>query len=95
MPIGIITLCQQFMDLKEWPVDKKEETMNYLNFLAMRARGEIFTGARFIRNFVMSHPDYNQDSFLTAKIQYDLMKMLDSLDGPANEAKTILLQDFA
>ena len=83
MPTGIISLCQQYMDLKKWPADKKAETTHYLTFLAKRARGEVPTGARFIRNYVESHPDYKQDSVLTPQMQYDLLKMLDSLDGPA------------
>ena len=87
--------CQQFMELNQWPEDKKNETLIYLKFLAMRARGDVPTGARFIRDFVMSHPDYKQDSFLTVQMQYDLMKMLDSLDGPVNEAKKLLLKEFA
>ena len=83
------------MELKQWPEDKKTETIVYLKFLSMRARGEIPTGAKFIRDFVMSHPDYKQDSFLTVQMQYDLMKMLVSLEGPVNEAKKLLLKEFA
>ena len=95
MPTGIISLSQQFMKLMEWPEAKKKETMNYLNFLAMRARGKLPTGARFIRDFVMSHPDYKQDSYVSPETQYDLMKMIDSLDSPDSAAKSILLKDFA
>ena len=68
MPTGIISLSQQFMKLKEWPEAKKKETMKYLNFLSMRARGKLPTGAQFIRDFVMSHPDYKQDSYLSPEI---------------------------
>ena len=95
MPVGIITFCEQYMDMNEWPEDKIAQTMTYLKFLSMRARGTVPTGARFLRDFVLSHADYKQDSFLTTQMQYDLMKMLDSLDGPANEAKRLLLKEFA
>ena len=83
------------MKLKEWPEAKKKETMKYLNFLALRARGKLPTGAQFIRDFVLSHPDYKQDSYLSPEIQYDLMKTIDSLDSPASEAKSLLLKEFA
>ena len=95
MSTGIISLCQQYMDLKKWPTDKKAECMHYLTFLAKRARGEVPTGARFLRDYVTNHPDYKQDSFLTPQMQYDLLKMLDTLDSPANEAKTLLLKEYA
>lgn len=45
----------------------------FLEFLLARARGEIKTGARFIRDFVLQHPDYKQDSIISDKISYDLM----------------------
>ena len=82
MPEGILALCKQFMEVKQWPAEKKAETLNYLSFLADRARGEVLTGARFIRNFVQKHAFYKQDSFLNNEISYDLLKMLDSLDNP-------------
>ena len=84
MPQGIIALCQQFMDLKKWPAEKKTETNNYLTFLSERARGKILTGARFIRNFVTKHTTYKQDSFLNEEISFDLLKMLDTLNDPAS-----------
>lgn len=31
---------------------------HYLSFLTDRAKGEVPTGARFIRDFVVNHPDY-------------------------------------
>ena len=96
MPTGIIELCQQAMDLMKWPAEKVEETLVFLRFLAKRARGEIPTGASFIRSYVMNHPDYKHDSFLTPQMNYDLLKMLDSLnDSVPNEAKTLLLKEFA
>ena len=61
----------------------------------MRSCGEISTGARFMRDFVMSHPDYKQDSFLSDEVQYDLMKTLSSLNTPDSEARAQLLKEFA
>jgi len=49
---GLIPLCQEYMALKSWPVDKVAEIMHYLNFLADRAKGIVPTGATFIRQFV-------------------------------------------
>ena len=95
MPEGILTLCQRFMDLKKWPAEKKEETTNYLAFLAERARGKIQTGARFIRDFVRGHNSYKQDSFLNDQISFDLLKVLDSLNDPQSPERAKFLGKFA
>ena len=39
MPEGIIDICKKYMDLKSWSTEKRDETNNYLTFLAQRARG--------------------------------------------------------
>ena len=83
------------MDLKKWPAEKKTETNNYLNFLSERARGKILTGARFIRNFVTNHTTYKQDSFLNENISFDLLKMLDTLNDPASQARAEFLGKYA
>lgn len=36
--------------------------------------GELQTTARWLREFVEKHPDYKQDSVVSEKINYDLMK---------------------
>ena len=95
MPEGIISLCQKFMELKQWPAEKRDETNNYLSFLADRARGKILTGARFIRNFVQNHAAYKQDSFLNEKISFDLLTMLDTLNDSTSQARTDFLGKYA
>jgi glutamate--cysteine ligase catalytic subunit len=47
-----------------------------LNFLLRRAKGEIKTGARMIRDFVHSHPEYKNDSIITNKIAYDIISTI-------------------
>lgn len=38
-----------------------------------RAKGEILTGATYLRRFVTTHPEYKQDSVLSDRISYDLI----------------------
>ena len=82
------------MELKKWPTEKRDETNNYLTFLAERARGQVLTGARFIRNFVLKHPTYKQDSFLNQEISFDLLKMLDTLNDPDSQARAEFLGKY-
>ena len=46
----------------------------YLNFISRKAKGELWTDAKYVRNFVLNHPKYNKDSILTEEINYDLIK---------------------
>lgn len=47
---------------------------NYLKLISGRASGKIPTVARFLRNFVLKHPDYKQDSKVSERINYDLVQ---------------------
>ena len=69
------------MTLKKWPEEQVQQTNTYLEFLSRRARGQIPTGAKFIRDFVLSHPSYKHDSIVTNDIAFDLVSMIDSLEA--------------
>lgn len=45
----------------------------YMDFICARASGELLTNAAWMRNFVLSHPDYKQDSVVGPSIATDLM----------------------
>lgn len=61
---GLISLCQEYMEIKKWSESQKEQLNTYLEFLRKRARGLIPTDAKFIRDFVLQHPAYKQDSIV-------------------------------
>ncbi len=42
----------------------------------MRAEGKIPTGATYIRDFVLNHPEYKKDSIVTDTITFDLMEKI-------------------
>lgn len=41
--------------------------------------GELMTMAKWMREFVATHPQYKQDSVLTDKINYDLFRKCDRI----------------
>ena len=47
---------------------------NYLGLLRRRASGKLKSNARYMRDFVLAHQDYNRDSRVSERIQYDLLK---------------------
>ena len=95
MPIGLMQLFEECMNVKGWKADKIEETMKFIRFLAMRARGQIRTGARFIRDFINAHPSYKKDSKLSDDICWDLIKVMSELNNDDCEARADLLGEYA
>ena len=83
------------MALKEWPQDKQDEIMRFMRFLSDRATGRIPTGASFIRSFVMNHADYQRDSKVTDQINFDLLKMLSTLNDAECQERRDLLGEYA
>jgi glutamate--cysteine ligase catalytic subunit len=55
---GIYPLIEEFMEEQAYPKDKVAQVRIFLAFLLERAKGEVKTGARFIRDFVLEHPEY-------------------------------------
>ena len=39
------------------------------------------TNASWIRQFVLSHPSYKQDSIVTEEIQYDLVRKMEQISN--------------
>lgn len=61
----------------------------YFNFLQRKSTGELMTNAKFLRQFVLTHPKYEKDSIVSDEINYDLFCRVDDiLTGqiPLNEA---------
>ena len=56
---GMFSLIRKFMDIKGYCPDHKNQIEQIIDFLMARAKGEVPTGARFIREYVLKHPLYN------------------------------------
>ena len=82
---GLIQLCEELMVTNGWSSEHRAKTSEYLCFLLKRAKGEIPTGARFMRDFVLRHPEYKKDSVVSPNIAYDLMEVVDSLEDPESK----------
>ena len=67
---GIIKLAKE----SSYEFFKSNHLDEYLNFISRKAKGELWTDAKYVRNFVLNHPKYNHDSILTEEINYDLIK---------------------
>ncbi|KEG14165.1 gamma-glutamylcysteine synthetase [Trypanosoma grayi] len=67
---GLIPLVRRYMAEENIHSAMLE---GYLRFLSMRASGEIPTAAQYLREFVLHHPDYKQDSRITELIAHDIV----------------------
>lgn len=70
---GIIGLIYIYMDTIDLQENVRKSVTKYLDFISKRASGELKNAASWMRNFVVNHPDYKQDSKVSPKINYDLL----------------------
>lgn len=76
---GLIPLVELYLDSVNIDVTTRCEIARYLNLIRQRANGTLWTGAKWIREFVRSHPDYRGDSAVSEKVVYDLFKKVDEV----------------
>ena len=59
---GLVPLIEQFMEDAKWSQEDRSYIRQFTDFLVRRAKGELMTGAAFIREIVLNHPTYKKDS---------------------------------
>ncbi|XP_013104794.1 glutamate--cysteine ligase [Stomoxys calcitrans] len=78
---GLIPLIYKFLE----PMDIDGNTFGvidkYLRYMQQRASGKIITGAQWIREQVLQHPEYRQDSIVSERINYDLLKTIQRIQN--------------
>lgn len=87
---GLMELIRTYMKLNKFSENDMKFYETMLEFLCKRARGEIKTGARFMRDLVLNHPEYEHDSMVNNKICYDLVKEATLLGIPAKWDESLL-----
>ena len=78
------------MALKAYNKEQVSQVRMYLTFLIERARGEVQTGAKFIRDFVLNHKDYNKDSIVSDSIAFDLISTIINMNTDPNQRAKLL-----
>lgn len=76
---GLVPLMRGYLDALNIDLETRSRLFMYLDFVSRRASGELFTNARYIRNFIHQHPEYRQDSVVNDEICFDLMKRLEGI----------------
>ncbi|KAJ5623457.1 hypothetical protein N7490_012062 [Penicillium lividum] len=76
---GLIPLVESYLNSVNVDVETRCFLASYLDLIRKRADGTLWTGARWIREFVAKHPSYKQDSVVSEEITYDLIKAVEEV----------------
>jgi len=57
--------------------------------IGFSSKGVLLTNASWIRQFVLSHPLYKQDSIVSEEIQYDLIKKMQQIENGLEDCPNI------
>jgi glutamate--cysteine ligase catalytic subunit len=76
---GLIPLVESYLNGVNVDVETRCELARYLDLIRKRADGTLWTGAKWIREFVRSHAEYKWDSTVSEKITYDLLKRVEEI----------------
>ena len=90
---GLLPLVQAYLEHIRCDPAIVTKVNKYLDLVARRARGEIPTTARWIRNFVTSHPDYQRDSVVPPSTAFDLLERCRAIGDGSVRAPELLSED--
>lgn len=70
---GLIPIVESYLDGVNMDVHTRCELATYLDLIRKRASGELWTAAKWIREFVAGHPGYKFDSVVPEEVNKDLV----------------------
>ena len=76
---GLLPLVESYLNSVNVDVETRCELARYLDLIRKRANGELWTGAKWIRNFVRGHEEYKGDSVVGEGVCYDLLKAVEEI----------------
>ncbi|CAL8143842.1 unnamed protein product [Orchesella dallaii] len=76
---GLIPLVQNYLNSMDVDADSQCTLQQYLSLLSRRATGEVYTAAKWMREYVTTHSAYKQDSVISDEINYDLLRRIGRL----------------
>ncbi|CAK1599941.1 unnamed protein product [Parnassius mnemosyne] len=87
---GLIPLIESYLSGMDVDADTHCSVQQYLKLIQRRASNEISTMATWMREFVTNHPQYQKDSIVSEKINYDLLKTAHGIQTGKIPAPTLL-----
>lgn len=71
---GLVAVVRYYLDQSKMLPAEQAKIAPYLDLISKRASGENPTPATWMREFVRSHKDYKQDSYVSESVCYEMMK---------------------
>ena len=91
-----VSLTRQYLANLELDSETNDYLQAYLDLIANRASGKYFTAAKWVRGFVVSHPDYKKYSVVDSKIDFDLLDLIRRItDGDESAPDLVGKKDFS
>ncbi|ETI20081.1 glutamate-cysteine ligase [Cladophialophora carrionii CBS 160.54] len=84
---GLIPLVESYLDSVNIDIDTRCRLAVYLDLIRKRANGTLWTGSKWMRNFVLTHPEYKGDSAVSDKIVYDLFEAVREIERTQGKKK--------
>ena len=87
---GLIPLIWAYLDIVECDESTQTVVEEYIDYLTDVVRGKLPTTARWMRDFIRAHPDYEHDSVISESIQKDLIKHCSDISNGVVQDATLL-----
>ncbi|KGO40797.1 Glutamate-cysteine ligase catalytic subunit [Penicillium expansum] len=71
---GLVAIVRYYLNQSKMPSAEQDNIAPYLELISERASGKNPTPATWMREFVRSHEHYRQDSYVSERVCYDMMK---------------------
>jgi glutamate--cysteine ligase catalytic subunit len=86
---GLIPLVESYLNSVNVDVETRCSVARYLALIRGRADGTLWTGARWIRNFVDKHEGYKGDSVVSEEICFDLVRAVEKITEMEDEKRGV------
>ena len=73
---------------------KTNELDEYMQFVARRAKGELWTGAKYVREFIKKSEKYKHDSIISDELNYELIEHLEKIQNGEIKPKEMFGEDM-
>lgn len=86
---GLIPLVESYLNSVNVDVETRCSVARYLALIRGRADGTLWTGARWIREFVGNHEAYKGDSVVSEEICFDLVRAVEKITEMEDEKRGV------
>ncbi|KAH9256149.1 hypothetical protein BASA81_005937 [Batrachochytrium salamandrivorans] len=87
---GLVPLIWAYLDVIGIDPDTRSLVEDYIDLVVRRAKGELPTPAKWMRNFLTKHPKYQHDSQVNAEMCRDLVNEVEKLANGTRSGEDLL-----